>query len=304
MTQGFRALALLLVLYAGAGLVHGHEVDVKRLPLGDGKVSNSPAQGQVWVCPARFGGGGAYREGDWIRADGTFDFTAKPVVDGRVSWPRSFHIAVVGNTRVVTGNALPTHPTGAYPISPGDDAFRFDRNPNRIAAQDLRLELPKDPTEAPRPSCVPMGPIGFLVTGAVFFNALDARGDDALAHEIQDACQGHPERSGTYHYHSLTTCLEPAGAAKSHSPLVGYALDGFGIFGRYGEGGALVGNGDLDACHGHHHVIEWDGKRADMYHYHATWEYPYTVGCFRGVPQRLYGLRHPEPPPRRGRPGP
>ena len=43
-----------------------------------------------------------------------------------------------------------------------------------------------------------MGPIGFLLTGGVFFNALDAQGKDAVAHEVQDRCQGHPERSGAY----------------------------------------------------------------------------------------------------------
>ena len=96
-----------------------------------------------------------------------------------------------------------------------------------------------------------MGPIGFLLTGGVFFNALDAQGKDAVAHEVQDRCQGHPERSGPYHYHSLTTCLEGAGPVGVHSPRVGYALDGFGICGRHGEGGVVLANADLDECHGH-----------------------------------------------------
>ncbi len=43
-------------------------------------------------------------------------------------------------------------------------------------------------------------------------------------------------------------------------------------------------NADLDACHGHVHAIPWDGKYADLYHYHMTDEYPYTVGCFMGTP--------------------
>jgi len=110
-----------------------------------------------------------------------------------------------------------------------------------------------------------------------------------VANEIQDACQGHPERNGSYHYHSLSTCLEPDKATSAHSELVGYALDGFGIFGRYGEGGREMRNADLDECHGHTHEVEWDGKRVSIYHYHATWEYPYTIGCFRGRPQRMEG---------------
>jgi hypothetical protein len=28
----------------------------------------------------------------------------------------------------------------------------------------------------------------------------------------------------------------------------------------------------------------WNGKLTRIYHYIATLEYPYTVGCFRGTP--------------------
>ena len=45
-----------------------------------------------------------------------------------------------------------------------------------------------------------------------------------------------------------------------HSGLQGYAYDGFGIFGVYGEDGELLSTADLDECHGHTHEIEWDGE--------------------------------------------
>ena len=45
----------------------------------------------------------------------------------------------------------------------------------------------------------------------------------------------------------------------------------------------VLTNADLDECHGHTHTITWDGKAVVMYHYHATREFPYTVGCFRGA---------------------
>ena len=32
---------------------------------------------------------------------------------------------------------------------------------------------------------------------------------------------------------------------------MGYAIDGFGIFGRYGDGGKALTSADLDECHGH-----------------------------------------------------
>ena len=125
-----------------------------------------------------------------------------------------------------------------------------------------------------------------LIDGAYFFNALDGPGRDAVAHEIQDECDGHPERTGAYHYHSLSVCVEDAepDAGSEHSPLVGYAIDGFGIYGHYGEDGETLTNSDLDECHGHTHEVEWDGENMELFHYHSTFEYPYTVGCFRGTP--------------------
>lgn len=255
------------------------EVDLTALPIGDA-ISSAPRAGAVWACQTTFGGGGASATGDWVDDDGTYDFTAKPLVDGEVDWPNEFAIVSDGDSRSITGNGLPDHVTGEYPISQDDDAYAFDRNPNSISPQDFRVTLAQNPEIAAVASCVPMGAIGVMLTGGVFFNALDAAGRDAVAFEIQDSCQGHPEMSGTYHYHSLTSCIADAYNG-GHSPLLGYAFDGFGLYGHQGDGGATVTNAHLGECHGHAHAL--DGE-PDVYHYHATWEYPYTLGCFRGTP--------------------
>lgn len=281
----FLAVAAFGLLARPTATVTGAEeqaaIDLSRLPVGDGKIAGEPAVGTVWPCSTAFGGGGAARPGPWLRDDGTFDFTAKAVVDGQVDWPHRFTVRVEGDRRLFEGNGLPAHPTGVYPIDPTSEAYRYDRNPNRIAAWTVQLDLPALPAPAEAAACLPTGPIGVLLTGGAFFNALDAPGRDALAHEVQDGCQGHPEPRGVYHYHSLTTCLDdPAGG---HSPRLGWAFDGFGLYGHHGEGGATLTNADLDACHGHTHAVEWNGETVELYHYHATWEYPYTLGCFRGV---------------------
>lgn len=67
--------------------------------------------------------------------------------------------------------------------------------------------------------------------------------------------------------------------------VVGYALDGFGIFGTY-ENEKMVTHTDLDQCHGHVHTIVWDGVPVTMYHYHITSDAPYAPQCFRGIPVR------------------
>jgi hypothetical protein len=276
MRIGTVLVAILLPVFSWA-----HDVDLKHLPLGDGKIASSPKKGWIWACRVDPGAGGAFRNGPWIRSDGTYDFTAKAVVPGSVKWPRKFEIHQQGAYRVFSANDYPDHPTGIFPIPPDSKAYQYDRNPNSIREQSMQISLPTNPVLAGVPTCAP-GAVGILLSGAVLFNALDAPGRDAVAHETQDACQGHPQESGVYHYHSISTCIKDEQGEDGHSKLVGYALDGFGIFGHRDRGGKVLTSADLDECHGHTHEIEWNGKRVVMYHYHATWDFPYTIGCMRG----------------------
>lgn len=254
--------------------------------IGDGNLSTSPKQGYVYSCQTSFNPNapGAQASGDWINeAKNTWDPDIKPIIDGSVMWPSEIFISLEGDQRVITGNGLPDHATGTFPVSPSDDAYQYDRNPNSIQAQEILLKLDANPELATTPSCVPMGMIGFATSGAAIFNALDARGNDAPAYEIQDACNGHPERQGQYHYHDYSDCLvDTKSGPNGHSDLVGYALDGFGLFGKFEATNVEVHSDDLDACHGHTSTIEWDGELKDMYHYHFSADYPYTLGCFMG----------------------
>jgi hypothetical protein len=292
-----RRLAIFVVtaaLLIAAAASRAHDVDPRHLPLGDGKISTAPRVGWIWACRIDPDGGGAQRNGPWIHGD-TWDSTAKMVVGGAVKWLGRWSIELQGDRRVFTSNGLPNHPTGAFPIAPSEPVYQYDRNPNRIAEHAVRVELPASPTLAAQPSCAP-GAVGIMLNGVPLFSALDAPGRDAPAHEAQDACQGHPQVTGVYHYHNLTHCIDDKRAPDGHSDLVGYALDGFGIFGPHGEGGAPLASDDLDECHGHTHPIMWDGKLVTLYHYHATPDFPYSVGCMRGT-VRLEDVRVVSGPP-------
>ena len=65
-----------------------------------------------------------------------------------------------------------------------------------------------------------------------------------------------------------------------HSTILGFAFDGYGIYGLQDVGGRAPTN--LDACNGHF------GPTPDhpegVYHYHATARFPYLLGCYAGVP--------------------
>lgn len=261
------------------------KVDLHALPLGDGKVSTSGARrGYVYSCTAPTGSGGASASGPWLNGDRTYDATAKATVDGAISWPDAvFSDAVSGATRTLAGNDLPTvGTTGSFPIASTDDAYLYDRNPNSIESQALSYAIAADPAKAASPTCLSGGPIGVAINGVAIFDALDAGGQDAVAHEVQDSCGGHPQQQGLYHYHSMPSCLTASRSKKSK--LIGFALDGFPIYNDRDRDGARITNADLDACHGQTSKVKLDGTKLRTYHYNATREYPYTLGCFRGAP--------------------
>ena len=257
-----------------------HTINVTALPLGDGNVSSSPKVGYIYSCQTQFKGGGAEHTGDWISGS-TWDLTKKIHVEGSISWPNAqFSVTTSGTNRIISGNGLPVNTqTGTFPIAATDPAYQIDRNPNSITSQTISLTLPLDPQMATTPSCVPMGMIGIASNGVAIFNGLDASGRDAVAHEVQDTCDGHPEQDGMYHYHGPSSCIPEI---KEQNKLIGYALDGYGIYSMYDANGKEYTDADLDACHGTTSEVLWNGKMVNMYHYVLTQEYPYTVGCFRG----------------------
>jgi hypothetical protein len=277
----------------------------QELPLGDGHVTDHPEAGSVYACRRVFRGGGARHEGAWFHGD-TWDPAQKPHVSGHVLWPEaSFRLSPGDGQLVFKGNGLPLEePTGRFPITPSDSVYRYDTNPNRVGAQQLDFEIPLHPVTAAEPGCLPMGMIGFTVTGVALYSALDDAGRDAAAHEIQDECDGHPQANSEYHYHSGSPCIP---GIESDS-LVGWALDGFPILGTKDAQGRFMTDRDLDACHGRAEHVVVDGRSYE-YAYRVTREYPYTLGCFSGpllestLQDAHAGLQPPRRRPGRGRRG-
>jgi hypothetical protein len=273
------------ILAALAAPASADAVDPTHLPVG--KTVTAPTVGGLWTCQTNFNGNapGAGVDGPWFNGDGTWDSTKKTSVDGDVEWPNAkLTITKHGGKRVVSSNDLPTdHTTGHFPVSSSDDAYQVDRNPNSISEQSITVELPLTPKVASSPSCVG-GEVGILKSGVALFNSIDAGGRDAGAYEVQDDCDGHPQVQGLYHYHSVSTCVLAAlDTGTGQSKLVGYAFDGFGIYGPRDAHGNELTNADLDECHGITSTVTFNGKQQKIYHYVATQEYPYTVGCFRGT---------------------
>jgi hypothetical protein len=264
-------------------------VNPTQLPVGDRFFTDtSPQVGHAYLCSLTGRNNGFGRQGPWFNADGTtWDLTKKATVNGAVGWVSIFVSEWIDGVLKIAGNGLPNHTTGEFPVAANTPAYAYDKNPNPIQARTIAWNLPAHPKIAATPSCLPVGgPIGIMLSGASLYNAADADIRDGVAWEVQDHCQGHPQGAGQYHYHSVSSCLDH-GSGNDHSPLVGYVADGFGIYGNHGEGGKTMTNADLDECHGHVHNLPLGGQTVSQYHYHATQEFPYAVGCYKGTPVAL-----------------
>ncbi len=229
----------------------------------------------------------------------TGDAYAKPELSGHCD----------DNQFVVTSNGMPH--------------YRFvAMTPNALVAADNEWSLPRSPAVADEPTSIPLlGQAGFTVAGTSWFGPNE--GDfpdpygDPIYNGITDECMGHT--AFEYHHHALVQkCLVQSGvvyepwlneapATSEPSPVIGWAFDGFPIYGPYGcvdddcteviefksswnrigdprtyawdahEYVARDGEEYLDQCNGR---IGPDGA----YGYHATADFPYILGCFAGTP--------------------
>ncbi len=148
-------------------------------------------------------------------------------------------IKVDGDLRVIRANGIPNHPTGAFPNR---------GNPNRITAQKYFFRIPAQPAAAKRTTPLGMQDFGIAINGVPFdpgaaeFYLGDRQSGwqyEALSGAVPlgiDENYAHVQPTGAYHYHGLPTALlEILGLQKEkHSPLVGWAADGFPIYAVYG----------------------------------------------------------------------
>ena len=249
------------------------------LPLGDGKyVTAGPKKGYVYLCHVQSGGQGAQVNGLWIHGT-TWSPTEKIHVQGSVSWPQAtYHMTVSGSTRTIATNDLPTdHTTGVFPVAAADPAAKYDRNPGSITAHSYTFSLPAYPQAATSPGCM-YGEVGIMNNGVLLFDGFDALYRDALAHELQDDHDGHPNNEG-YHKHGFISEIKNLPV----SQVVGFAFDGYPITGPLLPSGKYLTTADLDECHGMTSSVTLDGKQQTSYHYVLTQDFPYSTSCFHGT---------------------
>ncbi len=137
----------------------------------------------------------------------------------------------------------------SYSIGP------WSNNPNTPSNQNFVTKFTRTPAQNTGTAVYPpLGNIGMWSNGVAIFNPKDGQywnnttsaftmgstnngwNRNALYFEgvSFDNCLGHPAPGGVYHNHVNPKCLYNAADSTHHSPIIGYAFDGFPVYGAYG----------------------------------------------------------------------
>ncbi|MBI3509427.1 MAG: YHYH protein [Bacteroidetes bacterium] len=127
---------------------------------------------------------------------------------------------------------------------PGYSIGPWTGNPNTPSNQNFVYMITRAPVQnTGSPVVTPLGHIGVWSNGVSVFNAKDGMSynnqgiwnRNALYYEgiSFDSCLGHPAPNGEYHNHVNPHCLYDDHDSSVHSPIIGYAFDGFPIYGAF-----------------------------------------------------------------------
>lgn len=109
----------------------------------------------------------------------------------------------------------------------------------------MRFKFPRLPVKnSGVKTTVSVGPIGIWINGVNIFGIQDGQSykmagiwrNNAFNNEKNyiDNCNGLPQKTGLYHQDVLPVCLFNSFDSTRHSPLIGFAFDGFPIYGPFG----------------------------------------------------------------------
>ena len=105
-----------------------------------------------------------------------------------------------------------------------------------------------------------------------------------------DICGGHAGRGDDYHYHATPTCMIAQMPNAGPDAIIGWAFDGFPIYGDTNPDGSAIAPGDLDVCNGQPDPVYG-------FRYHTSKGAPYIIQCLRGQTAAMADL--PRVPPLR-----
>ena len=125
--------------------------------------------------------------------------------------------------------------------------------PGCPTVQDKQAYFPVDPTETDTTCATGLGMVGLMVNGTSIYNWGDGQTEgDGIWYNLApvaekydvDICGGHAA-NGDYYHHAYTSCLADlvGDDGSEHSPIYGYAADGYPVYGPYESADTLAISG-------------------------------------------------------------
>jgi len=159
-------------------------------------------------------------------------------------------------TRHITSTGCPNH----YSVCTGKSGLAgcgskgVEGTATQAVVQSKSIQIPSEPIFATNRTSLTcqLGPIGIALNGVSLYSAavdqactqLDVNSDTNAGNEwiSFDYCGGHSQEQGDYHYHFPPSCLlkQIPSFSDGHSPQLGWALDGFPVYGPKGPNGVQM----------------------------------------------------------------
>lgn len=219
------------------------------------------------------------------------------------SWNPTVKISYSKSSIVLQPTGIPNHSRDAYYAVPNAGVVVPDASSAYVMkdptkAQTYKFTIPVTPKYSSKVTATSLGSIGVMISGAVLYNPFEGDGKTAamasnftitnsigISASFVDKCAGHPTPDiGAYHYHGLPSCVtSKVDKVGKPSHVIGFALDGFPIYGDRDINGKQVTVKNLDQCNG---LISGTPEfPKGIYHYVllSTADYRSSINCFHGT---------------------
>jgi len=247
------------------------------------------------------------------------DYSATPIdIQNQTTFEAAVNISATETDCTFTSNSVPNHD-----FNDAGAAFAGGADGATITAQEIIHTVTRTPTFAESPTYISTGVKNGIFLNGVRLDIATAgcyRPTDASANEMGEVGIGCGSNDDClYHYHGNPMAMFDDNFGPNGSPVIGFAADGFPIFGSYfldeatgsvrkavsgytvkagsrgtrsdsNPGGEYTGryvddweftnSGDLDVCNG----MEVNGQ----YGYYVTDSYPWVLRCLSGTPNDTF----------------
>ena len=168
---------------------------------------------------------------------------------------------------------------------PGYSIGPWTANPNTPVNQNFVYKFTRNPQQnTGSPTAVGMGHTGVWTNGVSIFNVSDGMSYNNAGVWNRNAyfwegisfddCLGHPAPNGEYHHHVSPRCLYNITDSTHHSPIIGFAFDGYPVYGAWAYANTN-GTGGLKRMRSSY-TTTTTSTRANGPSVNST----YPVGCF------------------------